>query len=295
MILLMGAKDDAQILSVATQLDAMQQEYSVFDSSAFPQIDTIGYQPQSGNMVLKIGGQTLALADVKSMYWRNYLAPNHGSDNPIAHKDSVSLLKSVLNELGARAKNSAAAVHFHQEKPRQLAAVAKLGVKIPATYVGNDPLAVREFCQQHSEVIFKPVTGGDYAHLLTEEHLSVEHLNKSLRQAPVTLQRFIKGTNIRTYVIGDEVFSAEIRSQHTDFRTDGEIELTVIELPEHVKQQALAIKTTLGLAWTGIDWRRDMQGDYYFLEANPSPMFANFETYTGLPVARHLAQLLVAA
>ena len=35
MILLMGAKDDAQILSVATQLDAMQQEYSVFDSSAF--------------------------------------------------------------------------------------------------------------------------------------------------------------------------------------------------------------------------------------------------------------------
>ena len=94
MILLMGAKDDAQILSVATQLDAMQQEYSVFDSSAFPQIDTIGYQPQSGNMVLKIGGQTLALADVKSMYWRNYLAPNHGSDNPIAHKDSVSSLIS---------------------------------------------------------------------------------------------------------------------------------------------------------------------------------------------------------
>jgi len=43
MILLMGAKDDAQILSVATQLDAMQQEYSVFDSSAFPQIDTIAY------------------------------------------------------------------------------------------------------------------------------------------------------------------------------------------------------------------------------------------------------------
>lgn len=294
MILLMGAKDDAQILSVAAQLDNMQQAYSVFDSSAFPQTYTIGYRPQSGEMLLNVAGQTLALADVKSMYWRNYVAPGNDSNNPIAGKDSISLLKSVLNELGEKAKNSAAAVQYHQEKPRQLAAVARLGVQIPPTYVGNDPAAVREFCWQYPEVIFKPVTGGDYAHLLTAEHLSAEHLDKSLRQAPVTLQRYIKGTNIRTYVVGDDVFSAEIRSAHTDFRTDGDIKLTVIELPERIRQQALAIKAALGLAWTGIDWRRDEQGDYYFLEANPSPMFANFEQYTGLPVAQRLAQLLAA-
>ncbi len=294
MILLMGAKNDAQILSVAAQLDSLQQPYAVFDSSAFPQTDTIGFQPQSGEMVLQIAGQKLALTEVKSMYWRNYMAPVHGTDNPIAGKDSASLLKSVLNELGDKAKNSAAAVHFHQEKPRQLAVVAKLGVLIPPTYVGNDPVAVREFCQQYSQVIFKPVTGGDFAHLITAEHLSDGHLDRSLRQSPVTLQRFIKGTNIRSYVVGDEVFSAEIQSEHTDFRTDGGIKLEVVELPEQIKQQALAIKAALGLAWTGIDWRRDDQGDYYFLEANPSPMFANFEQYTGLPVAQRLAQLLAA-
>lgn len=294
MILLMGAKDDAQILSVAAQLDAMQQSYAVFDSSAFPQHNTIGYQPESGNMLLKMADQTLALTDVKAMYWRNYIAPVHGTNNAIAAKDSVSLLKSLLNELGDKAKNSAAAVNFHQEKPRQLAAVARLGVRIPATYVGNDADAVRAFCEQHQDVIFKPVTGGDYAQKLTAEHLADEHLQRSLRQAPVTLQRFIKGTNIRSYVIGDQVFSAEIQSEHTDFRTDGDIRLKVIELPEQIRQQALAIKAVLGLAWTGIDWRRDEQGDYFFLEANPSPMFANFELYTGLPVARHLAQLLAA-
>jgi glutathione synthase/RimK-type ligase-like ATP-grasp enzyme len=294
MILLMGAKDDAQIQSVAAQLDRMQQSYTLFDSSAFPQINTIGYQPQSGEMQLKLGGQTLVLSEVKSMYWRNYMAPQSGTDNPLAAKDSVSLLKSVLNELGDKAKNSAAAVHFHQEKPRQLATVAKLGVLIPPTYVGNDAVAVRAFCEQHQDIIFKPVTGGDYAHRLTAEHLSDEHLQRSLRQAPVTLQRFITGTNIRSYVVGDEVFSAEIQSEHTDFRTDGGIKLEVIELPEQVRQQALAIKAALGLAWTGIDWRRDEQGDYYFLEANPSPMFANFEQYTGLPVAQRLAQLLAA-
>ncbi len=294
MILLMGAKNDAQILSVAAQLDNLRQPYVVFDSSAFPQTNTIGFQPQTGEMLLKIAGQQLALRDVKSMYWRNYMAPVHGSNNPIADKDCASVLKSLLNELGEKAKNSAEAVQFHQEKPRQLAVVAKLGVNIPATYVGNDADAVREFCRQHSEVIFKPVTGGDYAHLLTAEHLADAHLERSLRQSPVTLQRFIKGTNIRSYVVGQEVFSAEIQSDHADFRTDGDIKLNVIELPERIKQQALAIKAALGLAWTGIDWRLDEQGEYYFLEANPSPMFANFEQYTGLPVAHRLAQLLVA-
>jgi glutathione synthase/RimK-type ligase-like ATP-grasp enzyme len=294
MILLMGEKNDAQIQSVAAQLEKLQQPYAVFDSSAFPQADTIGYQPQSGEMVLQVAGQKLALTDVKSMYWRNYMAPKNGSSNLVASKDSTSLLKSVLNELGDKAKNSAAAVRFHQEKPRQLATVAKLGVQIPATYVGNDPVAVREFCEKNQQVIFKPVTGGDFAQLITAEHLSDEHLERSLRQSPVTLQRFIKGTNIRSYVIGDEVFSAEILSEHTDFRTDSGIKLEVVELPEPIKQQALAIKAALGLAWTGIDWRRDEQGNYFFLEANPSPMFVNFEQYTGLPVAQRLAQLLAA-
>ena len=244
--------------------------------------------------MLNIAGKQLALADIKAMYWRNYMRPDSGVDNAIAHKDCTSLLMSMLNALGDKAKNSVAAVQFHQEKPRQLAVVAKLGVQIPPTYVGNNADAVSAFCQQHSEVIFKPVTGGDYARLLTAEHLSGQHLAHSLSQSPVTLQRYIRGTNIRSYVIGDAVFSAEIRSEHTDFRTDGDIALTVIELPEQVKEQALQIKTALGLAWSGIDWRRDEQGQYYFLEANPSPMFANFERYTGLPVAQHLAQLLAA-
>lgn len=294
MILLMGAKDDAQICSVAAKLEAMQQTYCVFDSSAFPQRDTIGYQPQSGEMLLNIAGKAVALSDIKAMYWRNYRHPDSGVNNAIAYKDCTSLLMSVLNALGDKAKNSAAAVQFHQEKPRQLATVAALGVKIPPTYIGNDPQAVREFCQQFADVIFKPVSGGDYARLITAEHLSMAHLRHSLQQAPVTLQRYIKGTNIRTYVVGEQLYSAEIRSEQTDFRTDGDIQLQVLELPETVRQQALAIKTALGLAWTGIDWRRDEEGHYYFLEANPSPMFANFESYTGLPVAQSLAQLLAA-
>lgn len=294
MIILMGEQTDEQIISVAAQLSKMQREYAILDGALFPVRDSISYFPHANEFGLCIDGKTVMLSEISALYWRNYRQPANPAKNAIAAKDSASLLISALNELGDKAKNSTVAVQFHQEKPRQLAVVAKLGVQIPPTYVGNNADAVSAFCQQHSEVIFKPVTGGDYARLLTAEHLSGQHLAHSLSQSPVTLQRYIKGTNIRSYVIGDAVFSAEIRSEHTDFRTDGDIALTVIELPEHVKEQALQIKTALGLAWSGIDWRRDEQGQYYFLEANPSPMFANFERYTGLPVAQHLAQLLAA-
>ena len=294
MIILMGEQTDAQIASVAAQLEQIQQSYVILDGAMFPLRDSISYFPQRNELGFCINGDRIMLSEVTALYWRNYRQPANPANNPIAAKDATSLLLTALNLLGDKAKNSAAAVQFHQEKPRQLAAVANLGVQIPPTYVGNDAAAVTEFCQQHAEVIFKPVTGGDYARLITAEHLSVEHLSHSLQQAPVTLQRYIKGTNIRSYVVGEQVFSAEIRSEQTDFRTDGDIALEVLELPETIRQQALAIKAALGLAWTGIDWRRDEAGQYFFLEANPSPMFANFETYTGLPVAQSLAQLLAA-
>ena len=104
----------------------------------------------------------------------------------------------------------------------------------------------------------------------------------------------MEGTNIRTYVLGDSVFSAEIRSNAEDFRTDENAELIPLTLPDNIAQQAKAICHALGLAWSGIDWRRTPAGDYIFLEANPSPMFANFEKLTQLPITKHLAQLLAA-
>lgn len=294
MILLMGNQDDPQITAIADALTRRGNQFLVFDSSLYPAQHKLSYRPQDSNIQLHIGEHYLALSDVHSLYWRTLSPPQEKQENPIALRDSASLLRSFLHLLGNKAKNSAEAVHFHQEKPRQLALVARLGVAIPDTYVGNDPRAVRAFCAKHGAVIFKPVTGGDYAQIVNQAHLTDEHLNSSLSQCPVTLQAYVEGTNIRSYVIGDAVFSAEIRSNAKDFRTDEDAELIPITLPAEIIQQARSICDTLGLEWSGIDWRRTPDGRYIFLEANPSPMFVNFETRTQLPITDHLAQLLAA-
>ncbi len=47
------------------------------------------------------------------------------------------------------------------------------------------------------------------------------------------------------------------------------------------------------LEWTAIDWRLTPQGEYVFLEANPSPMFIQFERRTSFPITQKLVNLLI--
>jgi glutathione synthase/RimK-type ligase-like ATP-grasp enzyme len=143
-----------------------------------------------------------------------------------------------------------------------------------------------------NQTIFKPVYGGAHAKLVTEEHLECDRLNLALSISPVTIQEYIPGTNVRSYVIGDSVYSAEIRSQALDFREDANAELIKIDVPESVRQQCLAIAEAFMLEWTAIDWRVKPTGEYVFLEANPSPMFIHFERQTGFPITQKLVNLL---
>ena len=50
---------------------------------------------------------------------------------------------------------------------------------------------------------------------------------------------------------------------------------------------------TLDLLWTGIDLRLTREGQYVFLEANPSPMFLGFQHRCGLPLMESLAELIM--
>ena len=63
--------------------------------------------------------------------------------------------------------------------------------------------------------------------------------------------------------------------------------------PQEVEQVA-GIMRVLGLRWTAIDWRRDAAGEYYFLEANPSPMFIAFEQHSAYPILDTLIDAMTA-
>ena len=206
----------------------------------------------------------------------------------------MSTIRTIFKDSQARWVNSIEAIEFHKEKPLQLKTVRLLGVKIPKTLITNDPMRVIEWSKSVEKAIFKPVYGGSHAKILTDSDLEPKRLKLALSLSPVTIQEYIRGTNIRTYVIGNSVYSAEIRTNSIDFREDPDAKLIPIDLPESIQKQCLAIAKALHLKWTAIDWRLSPNCDYFFLEANPSPMFLYFEQQTGFPITEKLVELLTA-
>jgi hypothetical protein len=255
--------------------------------------------PAAAGTIRLPSGRRLDFDEITAVYWRCY----HGVPAPqlpdpeqayIAQNDARSLFESLLIRLPARWVNGWQAYQLHQTKPVQLAMVAALGVPVPATLLGNDPAAVREFVGQHPRCIFKPVQGGAHTQRVTPRHLSDENL-RNLAIAPVTIQEEVRGTDIRVFVAGERVLACEVQTEALDFREDPDPRIVPVELPPAVAEQCRQIARTLHLLWTGIDLRRTPEGRFVFLEANPSPMFLGFEQRSGLPLTESLADLLTTA
>ena len=297
-ILVLGDAKDAHARHIfeASKQTGANAEY--LDISLFPTSLKLSWNPDRDCGCINFSsGKQINLQDINSVYWRtlNSVSIPTVQDKEqydIALCDAKSTVRSLFQACPAHWVNPWQAYQFHQEKPLQLRLAKQLGVTIPATLVSNDPRQIIDFVEAHGQVIFKPVSGGSHARYVTPEHLEPERLAAALKVSPVTLQEYIAGTNIRSYVIGDYVYSAEIRTDAVDFRDDVQAKIIPIATPEIIQQQCKAIASAFQLEWTGIDWRRKTDGEYVFLEANPSPMFLYFQQQTGFPITHKLVELL---
>jgi glutathione synthase/RimK-type ligase-like ATP-grasp enzyme len=296
-ILILGNSSDAHAVHIENALTKAGAVVDYLDTDLFPTQLRLSWAPNTQLGTFKSERYQFNISDIHSVYWRNFSSVNiplvASHTSTIAFNDSMSLLRTFMKATSARWVNSWEAYQFHKEKPLQLYTVQQLGVKIPETLVTNDPEQATQFAASHQNSIFKPVYGGAHTQILTESLLEPKRLDLALSISPVTLQEYIPGTNIRSYVIGNYVYTAEIRSKSLDFREDENAELIPVELPLELQQKCREIASSLYLEWTAIDWRLAPTGEYFFLEANPSPMFIHFEEQTGFPITQELVQLLM--
>lgn len=291
--LVLGHVRDEHAQHMMARLAERGHDTALVQSPSFPTTLALSLYPGRSQGGLRLeDGSSVAFEDIGSVYWRNFggvatesSRATRGTAADIAHFDSMACLRSWMRmSNGTRWFNSWEAFQSHQEKPHQLSLVAANGVRIPRTYIGNHADDIRAFCQQVPEAIFKPVYGGSSTQRITERHLAGDHLASALTQAPITLQEFIGGTNVRTYAIGSQCFTAELVSDKVDFRDDRGLKIVPIDTPPELATAVDGIMRVLGLRWTAIDWRRNAEGEYYFLEANPSPMFIAFEQHSAYPI-----------
>jgi glutathione synthase/RimK-type ligase-like ATP-grasp enzyme len=297
-VLILGSEDDEHATYMHGELARRGADAVLIDGALFPQAVTIAFDPGDGSGEIGLpGGRTVSFESVTSVYWRSYDGigaadlPDH-DQRDVAYNDSRGLFESMLIHLPARWVNSWDAVQLHQTKPVQLAMVARLGVPIPRSIITNAPQPLLRFANSNPRAIFKPVQGGAHTRRLTADLLTAANL-ENLKIAPVSIQEEIAGTNVRAFVIGDRVLGCEIPTTAVDFRDDDAQRVIPHRLSAEQQETCRVIARTLGLVWTGIDFRLTPDGRYVFLEANPSPMFLGFEELSGLPLTDALASLLL--
>ncbi|MBI1901120.1 MAG: RimK-like protein [Planctomycetia bacterium] len=298
-ILILGNDADEHARHVRDTILTRGRPVEFLDSTQFPAQLQIALDPATGDGRLRFPtGLSLDFAQIHSVYWRSYAGVGSirlpdPEQSMIANNDARSLFESFLLRLPARWVNGWRAFQLHQTKPTALAIVAGLGIPVPNTLVGNDPDSVRKFVARNPCCIFKPVQGGAFTERVRAEHLTDENL-RNLCLAPVTIQEEIEGVDVRVFVAGERVLACEVRAATLDFRNDPAPQIVPIDLPPDVAVASLRIARALDLVWTGIDFRRTFDGQYVFLEANPSPMFLGFESRSGLRLTEELVSLLTA-
>ncbi len=301
-VLIIGAPEEEHSAFIYQKIQARGHDVAYFDTRDFPSSLKVSLSPdQSFAGCLKIADRSpIRLSEIQSVYWRHNMGvqmPELPDSDPavrdLVFREIESAMGGFFRTLPCRWVNTPNAIAMHVYKTQQLQLLYQAGVRIPKTLITNDPEAVLQFYEQlNGRVIYKPVRGGAHTQQLQVDDLHPDRL-ANLAKSPVKFQEMIDGVDIRVYWVDGNVFAAEIQSETLDFRDHPSAPVVPISLPEGVIKDCAKLAQLFDLVFTGIDIRRTPQGEYIFLEGNPSPMFIYFESQTGYPISDRLVDLLL--
>ncbi len=304
MIVLAGIRTEDPLRRVADELDQIRSPYVVFHQRDFDQ--TRLEVTLTGGRVggtLELGGRVVRLEDVQGVYFRlmdDRLLPEL-TDEPMdseRRRHCRALHETFLRwtEITpARVVNRLSAMGSNSSKPYQAQEILRAGFETPPTLVTNDPERVLRFRERHGRVIYKSVSGiRSIVKELDDE--SMERLDR-IRWCPTQFQAYVEGQDVRVHTLGHHVFATAIHTTGTDYRyahkeEGGSTELRTVELPPSLSERALTLASNMGLDFAGIDLKLSPDGRVYCFEVNPCPAYSYYESHTGQPMARALAEYL---
>lgn len=200
--------------------------------------------------------------------------------------------------------NNPAATFLAENKLLQLKYAKTIGFCLPDTYVTNtnkislmpeslyiakslDTAVLR--VNEHEAFI--------YSNLVTTEEIK----NASLELSPVVIQNYIGAytnkVDIRVTVVEEEVFSVRIIKNGAGIEGDwrrekDEIEYVRFELPDDVRLKCVDLVKKFGLLFGAIDLI-ESDGEFYFLEINPTGEWAWLVENAKLPIHEEICESLI--
>jgi glutathione synthase/RimK-type ligase-like ATP-grasp enzyme len=308
-ILAVTNDEDVDAIPVLDLLAARGATVQAIDLSDWPGRAGLAFDPGEGSgecWLLPRHGPPVRAADITAVWWRSTrpFVTHPGlsaGDTAFAVRQTWEALQGFWASLPARYVNQPWRNEIASHKAHQLPLAERCGLRVPQTLITNDVARAQAFvaAARGAPVIHKSLhaTPVDWhpTRLLTE----AERADLSaVRLAPVILQEFVEGVDLRVYAVGDRLFAAEIDARATgspeDFRTVfAEARVAPCALPPPVEAGVRRLMAELGIVYGAIDLRRRDDGEHLFLEVNPAGLWRFVEERIGLPISGAIADLLL--
>lgn len=218
-------------------------------------------------------GATLLHTEIRAVYNRML----SGVEHPMCY-----YLNWLLDEYYPNVINRPKHTLTNFSKIWQLNVAKRFGLQVPPTQVlANNRLhGIQKY-------IYKSISA---------KRSIVQKVDQNRRRTvhePVLFQRDQGRENIRVHLLKGWIVAQKIVSTEVDYRYDLHASYAAAcVIPKQLGNQLRQLANHLGLIFSGADFMR-LDGQYYFLEMNPSPGYAYFEKQLmGVPISKKLYRFL---
>ncbi|MFJ9820104.1 RimK family alpha-L-glutamate ligase [Streptomyces sp. NPDC101151] len=248
--------------------------------------------PDDGDSWILVGDQRHDLGPEDGYFCRlaDLSAFEDDAARTVRWRSLMASLTAWLDRVPGVVVNRPGAAGDNGSKPLHEVTLARHGFDVPESLTSSDPARLRAFAGGGPAIV-KALSGVRADSRLVAP---AEFDDFVPQQGPVHLQRYVAGSDVRVHVLGDELHAEEAVCAAVDYRTAplDEVEFRPHHLPSGLATRIAACTRGLGLAFAGWDLKRDTDGRYWCLEANPMPGYDWYDRRLGGAVTTSLLRLL---
>jgi len=322
-VLIISDKGEHSVPKITGHLSQMGQDFCVLNVGSFLESHTkMSLSIKSGILFGNISchdGSELDLERVKSIWFRRPRNVFVDIDLPDLEKrfiedevlSSMWSLYTCLDDVFWMNHPLNAKYLLEHNKLFQLKLAVASGLVIPRTIVTNNPDQLEDFCRScGNSIAVKAIRSRIFQHddgtatgiytnkVGTDE---IQKNRKSILLAPLMAQEYVaKRLELRITIVGETAHTCAIYSQDSERTKDDwrrydfdKVRHEKFDLPDEIKTNLFKLMRKCNLTFGAVDMVLTPDGEYVFLEVNPSGQFGWIENLTGLPISQSIAEILV--
>jgi len=294
---------------VCVELEKRGLSYLRVNRNLFSEYEII-YTLQDDAIRIKLGGTQyfLSAESIKSIYFRapvflRITGKSYTVEEQLKHNQWSSFIRNLIIFDKALWINHPVATYRAENKLYQLKMAQTCGLAVPETYVGNSlpPSIVsdRMYIVKSLDTALFYEDGKEmftYSTMVSGQEL----LDAEIKIAPIVIQEYLsEKTDLRVTIVGDSIFAVSItklgKALVGDWRKSNKdnLDYTLIELPQVVKKQLIALMQSFNLSFGGVDIAL-VGNTYYFIEVNPTGEWGWLTASAGIPIDKAIVDYMVA-